>query len=106
MEEAMRPSIIESGQWDATEPFVVYAHSSNDEYRMVELQDDGTERFNHDVHKYLHYLGYEVELLYMVNMVNGKTELVGAKEGEAWLTVDGSQPDPETIRRGVENGAT
>jgi hypothetical protein len=102
----MRPSIIDSGQWDAIEPFITYVHSTRDEYLVTELQEDGTERFNHDVHETLHYLGYEIELLYMVNMVTGKAELVGAKEGERWLTVDGEQPNEEVVRRGEENGTT
>jgi hypothetical protein len=106
MEEGMRPSIIESGQWDAVEPFIIYVHSNIDSYRMVELQDDGTERFSREVHQGLHYLGYEIGLLYMVDMVTGKSELVGAQEGEAWLTLNGEQPSEETVRRGMENGAT
>lgn len=101
----MRPSIISSGQWDAVEPFIVSVRSNRDEYLPVEFLDGSANRFNNAVHDTLNYLGYEIELLYMIDMGNGAAELVGAKEGEAWLTVDGVQPDKETTRRGEENGA-
>lgn len=101
----MRPGIIETNTWDEIEPFVIYVHANNDEFRDVEQTEDGEMRFPSAVHNALNYLGYEVELLYMVDMVTGDTTLTAAREGKHWLTLGPEQPSEETIRRGRENGA-
>lgn len=79
-----------------------YSHGDNDSYRMIELDGAGKEVFDRKDHMTLHYLSYEVEVVYRHDLRTHKAVPIAVNTDGVWF---GEELEDHQLRAARHNGS-